>query len=48
MLESTIVEQDFLEVMADAAPVEPEKVQLADRSSILEVAKGLASVVTMP
>lgn len=44
---STIVEQDFLPLMAAAAPVDPEKVQLEARSSMW-VATGLARVEAMP
>lgn len=55
-LERTIVAQEVLDLLADAAPLAPENVQLAARSSILAAwvtcgagaATGLAIVAAMP
>lgn len=55
-LERTIVAQEVLDLLAEAAPFEPEKVQLAARSSMLAAlvtrgagaATGLARVQAMP
>lgn len=38
--DKTIVEQEVLDLMADAAPLEPEKVQVEDRRSSADAAVG--------